>query len=59
MQDKPKEEHTKTIKLTKTKDKDKILKATKEKKQTTHKGIPVSLSAHFFSRNAAGQKTVA
>ena len=38
MQDKPKEEHTETIKLTKIKDKDKILKATKEKKQTTHKG---------------------
>lgn len=55
MQDKPKEEHTKTIKLTKIKDK--ILKATK--KQTTYKGIPISLSAHFFSRNAAGQKRVA
>ena len=46
-----------TIKLTKIKDK--LLKATKEKKQTTYKGIPISLSVHFFSRNVAGQKRLA
>jgi len=35
------------IKLTKLKDRDKILKATKEKQQTTYKGTPTRLSADF------------
>ena len=35
------------IKLTKTKDKEKILKATREKQQITYKGIPIRLSADF------------
>ena len=35
------------IKLTKTKDKEKILKATREKKQITYKGTPVRLSTDF------------
>ena len=36
------------IKLTKIKDKEKILKATREKEQITHKEIPIRLSANFF-----------
>ena len=39
------------IKLTTIKDKEKILKAAREKKQITYKGIPIRLSAGFFSRN--------
>ena len=35
------------IKLTKIKDKDKILKATREKQQITYKGTPIRLSADF------------
>ena len=38
--------HT-VIKLTKIKEKEKILKATSEKQQITYKGIPVRLSADF------------
>ena len=39
-QDKPKEEYAKThIKFSKTKDKEKILKATREKQQVTYKEI--------------------
>ena len=45
------------IKLTKIKDKEKILKAAREKKQITYKGTPVI--NRFFSRNSAGQKGVA
>ena len=33
------------IKMTKTKDKEKILKVTRERQQITHKGTPTSLSA--------------
>ena len=47
------------IKLTKIKDKEKILKAAREKKQIIHKGTPIRLLADFFSRNSAGQKGVA
>ena len=35
------------IKLTKIKDKEKILKAAREKKQITYKGTPIRLSADF------------
>ena len=35
------------IKLTKIEDKEKILKASREKKQITYKGTPISLSADF------------
>ena len=35
------------IKLTKLKDRDKILKATKEKQQITYKGTSIRLSADF------------
>ena len=47
------------IKLTKIKDKEKIWKAAREKKQITYKGTLIRLSADFFSRNSAGQKGVA
>ena len=50
-QDKPEEEHTElrhvVIKLAKIKDRDKILKATREKWQMTYKGTPIRLSADF------------
>ena len=35
------------IKLTKIKDKEKLLRATREKQQITYKGIPIRLSADF------------
>ena len=47
------------IKLTKIKDKEKILKAAREKKQITYKGTPKSAIGRFFNRNSAGQKGVA
>ena len=47
------------IKLTKIKDKEKVLRATREKQQIIYKGIPIRLSADFFSRNSAGKKGVA
>ena len=47
------------IKLTKIKDKEKILKAAREKKQITYKGNPIKVVGRFFSRNSAGQKGVA
>ena len=37
------------IKLTKIKDKDKILKATGEKQQISYKGTPIRLSADFLT----------
>ena len=47
------------IKLTKIKDKEKILKADREKKQITSKGTLIRLSADFSSRSCEGQKEVA
>jgi len=49
-QDKPKEEHTEAYSNQterKIKARDKILKATREKWQTTYKGTPIRLSADF------------
>ena len=40
------------IKLTKIKDKEKILKAAREKKQITYKGTPIRLSADFSAETA-------
>ena len=48
-----------SIKLTKIKFKEKILKAAREKQNITYKGIPIRLSADFFSGNSAVQKGVA
>ena len=44
------------IKLTKTKHKEKILKAAREEQQVTYKGNPIHLTSWSFSRNSAGQK---
>ena len=46
-QDKPKSKHPRhiLIKLTKIKHKEQILKAATEKQQTTHKGIPIRITA--------------
>ena len=41
--------HT-VIKVTKIKDKDKLLKATGKKRQTTNKGTPIALSADFSAK---------
>jgi len=47
------------IKLTKTKHKEQILKAAREKQQITHKGIPIRITADFFNRNSSGQEGLA
>ena len=48
------------IKLTKTKLKERILKATREKQQVTYKGNTIHLTANQpFSRKSAGQKGMA
>ena len=48
MQDKPKEKHAKThTKVTKTKHKERILKAARERQQETYKGNPIRLTAHL------------
>ena len=44
------------IKLTKSKYKEKILKATREKQQITHKGIPIKLSADFSAETLQARK---
>ena len=51
IQDKPKEKHTKhiLIKLPKTKHKERILKAAREKQQVTYKGNPIRLSADLLA----------
>ena len=36
-----------TVKMPKVKDKDRILKAAKEKPKVTYKGVPIRLSADF------------
>ena len=58
IQDKPKEKHTKahTIKLTKTKHKEKILKATREKQQVTYKGNPIHLTADLSAETLQVRK---
>ena len=47
------------IKLTKIKDKEKILKATREKKHINIQGNPDKVINRFSSRNSEGQKGVA
>ena len=44
------------IRLTKTENKEKILKAAREKQQVTYKRNPKCLIAEFFTRKSAGQK---
>ena len=47
--------HT-VIKLIKIKDKDKILKATREKQQIAHKEIPIRLSADFSTETLGARR---
>ena len=44
------------IKMPKVKDKERILKAAREKKRVTYKGVPIRFSADFLKRNLAGKK---
>ena len=44
------------IKLTKIKDKEKILKAAREKKQKTYKGTPIRLSADFTAETLQARR---
>ena len=44
------------IKLTKIKDKEKILKAAREKKQITYKGTPIRLSADFSAETLQARR---
>ena len=44
------------IKLTKLKDRDKILKATKEKQQITYKGTSIRLSADFSTETLQARR---
>ena len=44
------------IKLTKIKDKEKILKAAREKKQITYKGTPIRLLAHFSAETLKARR---
>ena len=47
------------IKMPKVKDKERILKAVREKKLVTYRGAPKRLSADFSKRNFAGLKGLA
>ena len=44
------------IKLPKIKDKDRILKAAKEKETVAYKGVPIRLSADFSSKTKQNKK---
>ena len=46
------------IKMTKVKDKERILKAAREKQRVTYKGVPIGLSV-YFSKEASGKKRLA
>ena len=58
IQDKPKEKHTKhiLIKLPKTKHKERILKAAREKQQVTYKGNPIRLSADLLAETLQARR---
>ena len=47
--------HT-VIKLAKIKDKEKLLKATREKRQITYKGTPISLTADFSAETLQARR---
>ena len=47
------------VKLGKIKDKEKILKAIREKQKITYKQITIRLSTDIFGRSSAGQKGLA
>ena len=44
------------MKKPKVKDKERILKATREKQRVTYKGVPIRLSADFSKKTRAGKK---
>ena len=44
------------IKMTKIKDKEKLLKATREKRQITYKGTPISLTADFSAETLQARR---
>ena len=46
------------ITLAKIKHKERILKAAREKKTVTYKGVPIRLSADFSKKNLAGKKGI-
>ena len=52
----PKRNMSRSIKLTKINDKEKILKATKEKQQITYKGIPTRLSADLSTETLQARR---
>ena len=58
MQDKPKEKHAKTHtnQTTKTKHKERILKAAREKQQVTHRGNPIRLTADLSAETAQARR---
>ena len=58
IQDKPKEKHTRhiLIKLTKTKHKERILKAAREKQQVTYKGNPICLTADLSAETLQARR---
>ena len=47
------------IKLTKTKHKERLLKAAREKQQVTYKGNPIRLTVDLSAETLAGQKGMA
>ena len=47
------------IKVPKVKDKERILKAAREKQRVTYKGVPIRLLADFSKKNFAGKKGLA
>ena len=46
------------IKMPKVKDKERILKAARQKQRVTYKGVPIGLSV-YFSKEASGKKRLA
>ena len=56
--DRPKEKHTThiLIKLTKTKHKERILKAAREKQQVTYKGNPICLTANLSAETLQARR---
>ena len=42
--------------MPKVKEKEKILKVTREKQRVTYKGVPIRLSADFLKKNFVGKK---
>ena len=58
LQDKPKEKNAKThtIKLTKTKHKERILKAAREKQQVTYKGNPICLTTDLSAETLQARR---